>query len=259
MGNDYCADLSLPYEGTVGPESPVQQAIEILRTILSDMPAPEVPSREAYFAARLLATHTLHLIEGAGQLNGLGYHSAPVSLFRAIEDALDCFAAISLVPGAAERWLNDDLKASEAAKMWVAAEKDIFEHTQGTGASRSEYRRRLRSQFKKYSHCSIRQTEWNLYIEYDGEQRQHFRVQFNLAPMVIDKNAHSIDAHLTASLYELIELAEKGFSSYLAEHEQTRARLNDLKSEMFIILDRHLESGCLNVSRAPEMAHLMWT
>jgi hypothetical protein len=259
MTGEYPADLSWPFEGAVGPTSPVQQALEVLRTIIASTPIPEVSSREAYFVAPFLALHTLFLIEGAGQLNGMGYHSAAVSLFRSIEDALDCFTAVSLVPGAAERWLRDELKASDAAKLWVAAEEESFQYAHGTGVSRSEYRRRLRSQFNKYAHCSIGQTEWNLYIEYESGERKRFRLQLNLEPMVIEKNARSIDAHLMASVYELIELVEKAFSEYLDENEQVHTRLQALKLEIFAILQHYIEDGSLNVSRAPEIRHLAWS
>lgn len=152
----YPADISLPGEDAVGPSSPVQQSLEVLRVIISDTPLPEAPSREAYFVAPILALHTLYLIEGAGQLNSMGYHSAAVSLFRSIEDALDCFAAVTPVPGAVESWLRGELRASDAAKLWVATEAESFEHAHDTGASLSDYRKRLRSQFNKYAHCSIR-------------------------------------------------------------------------------------------------------
>ena len=110
MTGKHSADLSWPLEDAVDRSSPVQQILKLLRTIIGDTPVPESPTREAYFAAPILATHILHLLEGAGHLNAMGCHSVAVSLFRPLEDALDCLAAVGLVPEAAERWLKDELK-----------------------------------------------------------------------------------------------------------------------------------------------------
>jgi hypothetical protein len=254
----FSADLHRPFEGAIGPSSPVLKVIEIVRAIIDDTPIPKANSRESYFAAPLLALHTLHLIEGTGQLNGMGYHSAAVGLFRAIEDALDCFAAICIVPGAAEKWMMGHLKASDAAKSWTTTEGRRFRQiSQAQPISLSDYRRRLRSQFDKFAHCSLAQTEWNLYVESD-EASSRFRIRLNTVPMVVDKNAHRIDAHLTASLYEFVELIGIAFSEYLSANEQTREKLKALEPEILAILQQHVDHGCLNVTRAPEIAHLAW-
>jgi hypothetical protein len=59
---------------------------------------------------------------------------------KSVEDAWDCFTAISLVPRAAEKRLKDELKPSDAAKSWVAVERESFQHAHGTGGTPSTCR-----------------------------------------------------------------------------------------------------------------------
>ena len=48
-------------------------------------------------------------------VNLSGHHSTAITLYRQIEDSLDCFGAVGLIAGAAEKWISDKLKPSEAA------------------------------------------------------------------------------------------------------------------------------------------------
>ncbi len=100
--------------------SPVQKALRVLERLFAAAPQPRVPTGTATRACgELLGRHVLNLVGACGELNLSGSHSAAVTLFRPLEDALDCLAAVTLVAGAADRWLADDLKPSEAAKLWV--------------------------------------------------------------------------------------------------------------------------------------------
>ena len=47
-------------------------------------------------------------------------------MLRPLEDALDCFAAVTMVKGAAERWSARNLKPSDAAKTWIETAGDSF-------------------------------------------------------------------------------------------------------------------------------------
>ena len=55
-----------------------------------------------------------------GMINAAGYHSAAVTLMRSIEDALDCLFAVVQSDINANKWLNGELKASQAARTWTA-------------------------------------------------------------------------------------------------------------------------------------------
>ncbi|MGB0094372.1 MAG: hypothetical protein WBP81_17805 [Solirubrobacteraceae bacterium] len=110
MASDHFTSLQKPYSGVVGASSPVQQAIGLLCKLVDDEPAPRVAGGRS--SALLLATHVVLLLRAAGQLNAAGFHSPAAALFRPIEDALDCFAAVSPVDGCAEAWENGHLKAN---------------------------------------------------------------------------------------------------------------------------------------------------
>lgn len=86
------------------PDSPVQKAFKWLAAFFSNYPNPDIGTDRARDCGALVALHMLHLFKGCGLLNGNGFHSSAVGLLRAMEDALDCFAAIILVVGRAEDW-----------------------------------------------------------------------------------------------------------------------------------------------------------
>ncbi len=139
MTDDLKPRLLAPGEDVVGPTSPVQRALRWLVTFFADKPIPNTGDGAAQNAALGLATHLLHLLRGFGMLNLNGYHSVAASLLRSFEDALDCFAAVILVEGAAEKWSNTELRASDAARVWTPLVPDIA----ARGVSLSEYRKTL--------------------------------------------------------------------------------------------------------------------
>ncbi len=242
------ARLSHPYENVIGPSSPVQRAIRALESIVSSAPFTKAGTSASRSAASLLAVHLLHCLNGVGLLNAAGHHSAAVAMFRPIEDALDCFAAISLDADAADRWHSGQLKASDAAKVWVAILPTLFEHDEFTLA---EYRRIVRSQFNDYSHCHPRLTHWNLYLPPDSPETGV--AQLNVAGAVIDSCGHRIDAHLTASLWEFIHILDVSLVGIQEVAQAEREVLNGTKGEIAAILEIHRKNGCYDVLNAPEL------
>jgi len=184
----------------------VDGALLWLRRFLFHSPAPRVPNANAATSAHMVGTHLLHLLDGCRCLNSQGYHS--VALLRSLEDALDCFVALCTVEGAAERWLKDRLKASDAARDWVSVHGESLQYVVADAveapATLSEYRRRLRAQFNEYSHCSHNLCAWNLFfsrLRWDGATGALLGLlELNLRPIPIPLNAHAIDVHLAAHL-----------------------------------------------------------
>lgn len=107
--NEQQSRLSLPGINAYGPGSPVLRARNWIKDFLATAPQPDIGTA-AKSDALLVGNHLLHLISGCGLLNGSGFHSAAVVLLRPMEDALDCFAAVSLIKDAAEQWSARRLK-----------------------------------------------------------------------------------------------------------------------------------------------------
>lgn len=244
---------SKPFEYAVGLTSPVQRALRILRRLVSRRPIPKANTEAARSGTALLGTHMLHLLEGAGLLNSAGHHSAAVALFRPLEDTFDCFAAAGLVPGAAEKWLERNLKPSDAARLWVGEFNDNQEFVCGS-LTLADYRKTLRTQFNEYSHCSPTITDWNLLFA--PVSAEEGTLELNLDPQVIDANAHRIDAHLTACIWEFTGMAEQVFDKYLGRNKSVQAELTKVKSGIKTILERHKEHGCFDVLGAAELKRL---
>ncbi len=81
----------------IEPNSPVRATFRWIESFLISDPCPDLKTDASRSAAILIATHLLHTLQAAGNLNVSGFHSAAVVLFRPLEDALDCFAAVLLV------------------------------------------------------------------------------------------------------------------------------------------------------------------
>jgi hypothetical protein len=243
--------LSKPWSLAIGHSSPVQQAIDWLQKFFKTNPIPDVASLAAQSNGLLLSTHLLHLLKGCGLLNGAGLHAPAVSLLRSLEDALDCFGAVVLVKGAAEKWAERNLKASDAAKLWVPEVKEISTRDISLG----EYRKALRSMFNQYSHCSYDLCLWNLFFL--PKERQNGAMtgtlELNLPPAIIDKNGHSIDAHLTAHLLEFLILVKKAYSHTIRMNKENSKYLNRLITDINKIMEKHDLHGCQDVSSAPEI------
>lgn len=237
----------------IGPSSPIRRCLSAVEEIIRQTQIPKAGTAASRSAAAILATHALHCMRGAGMLNGAGHHSAAAALFRPIEDAIDCFAAVSLIEGAAERWQDGKLKASDAAKLWVATTSESFEHD--VAHSLDDYRRRIRAQFNDYSHCHPRLAEWNLYLRPVAEPAGT-TLELNFGS-VIDTCAHRIDAHISASVWEFVDLLSAAFrSNETPQPGEHWAALDQLKPEFQAILDRHRSHGCFDVLISPEISQL---
>ncbi len=155
--------------------------------------------------------------------------------------------------GAAERWSARDLKPSDAAKLWTTVAADIFAPATGR---LPEYRKTLRGQFAHYSHCSYDLCMWDLYFSphirdaQTGKQAGPY--ELNYRGYVIDRNAHAIDAHLTAHLLEFIAILRRAYARAL-ERDPTRSdELARLAIEITRIMEKHHEHKCQNVLVPPE-------
>jgi hypothetical protein len=251
------ARLSIPGAKAIGPQSPVVQALDWIATFFADTPSPDIGAESQYDSA-LIANHLLHLIRGCGLLNGSGFHSAAIALLRPMEDALDCFAAVGLVEGAAAAWKQGNLKPSDAAKKWTGS--GAAEKFRPLDTTLPEYRQRLRGQFNPYSHCSRELCLWDLFFNPTARDGTTGSVKgtldLNTRPLVIDSNGHSIDAFLTAHLLEFIELIKLAYASLLRARGRELARLSMLQTQITSIMERHNEHRCHEVRIPPEIARL---
>lgn len=242
--------LQLPYQDIVGESSPVQQALRCFRAIAKEMPMPNANTEQSRSAAALILTHLLGLCDGTGLINCRGYHSAAITLFRPIEDATDCLAAVSLDAKAAKNWSVGSLKSSDAAKIWTS----ISRVNLSTEIHPSEYRRIIRSALNNYSHCTSIQAHWNVYIKSTGEKK--CTTELNTIPLVINSNSYYIDRYLCAHIYELIEVFFIVFSNYFASDSALKEQLEMLKTEIVEVVDDFLAfitNNKIDISAPPEL------
>lgn len=241
-------NISVPGTKGGGPSDPVLRTLKLLQQIFSEVPMPVAGTEASRNTTALIGVHLLHLIRGCGLLNGTGFHSAAITLFRPMEDALDCFGAISLVPGAAESWQAGKLKASDAAKLWTSGVNDA----EVRNMSLADYRKYLRRDFNNYSHCSSAVCNWNLYFKPFQNTANQGTLELNFIPFIIDRNGHAIDAYETAHILELIDLVER---AYIARRDILN-ELEGLKKEVEEIMRQHDKHRCQEVRLPPEIALL---
>lgn len=245
--------LQMPYQDIIGENSPVQKALKYLRVFADEKPMPNANTTQSRSASALILTHLLALCDGTGLINCRGYHSAAITMFRPIEDATDCFAAVALDTNAAINWDEGNLKSSDAAKIWT----NIVNLTLSEGVYIGEYRKTIRHALNNYSHCTPNQAHWNVYLESIGEKK--CTMELNTRPLVINLNAYYIDRYLCVHLYELIEIIFIAFSEYFNTHFPLKKQLEELRTEIEKIVVDFLEfikSEKIDVSIAPEVARL---
>lgn len=237
----------------IGESSPVQQFLKQLRAWANDKPMPNANTEQSRSASVLILVHLLGLCDSVGHINCLGYHSAAITLLRAVEDATDCFAAVSLDADASKKWFEGKLKSSDAAKIWTTAVNIEFE----SGFKLGDYRKTIRNTLNKYSHCSPNQANWNIYLETIGKNK--CSMELNIKPLVISLNAYYIDRYLCAHLYEIIGIILSAFSEYFKINPSTKKQFIILSKEIKNIVDEFLESinsSVIDISIAPEIARL---
>lgn len=233
-------------------DSPAQDAIGILDTLFSHCPQPRVRTQSAKYCGELLGRHLLNLLQSCGELNLSGRHSVAVTLFRPLEDSLDCLAAVTTLAGAAERWQSGKLKPSDAAKLWV--ERLNFKPI--TNETFSEYRRRLRSTFNPFSHCHPLVPDWDVFSEKHPDKDDLFRMRVNHENQVIISNAYRIDAFLAAHLWEVLAVIEYAYRDYFETQQEISDRLDLVKSEFHKLLSEHHKRGLLDTVYPPEVEAL---
>lgn len=173
--------LQPPFSDIVGESSPVQKAIKLIWEIFANHPLPNNKSIASQSAAEQIVLHLLGTMNSIGMINAAGYHSAAVTLMRSIEDALDCLFAVVQSDVNANKWLNDELKASQAARTWTADK--VVDQSIPLG----DYRKNIRHGLNKYSHCSPNQTSWNIYRKSD--EKGMCRLELNYQHAVISSCA----------------------------------------------------------------------
>lgn len=245
--------LQLPYQDVVGSESPVQKAIKLLRDIANEKPITIANTEASKSASALILVHLLGLMDAAGLINCRGYHSAAITLFRSMEDALDCFAAVSISNEAAVKWTDGSLKSSDAAKLWIENLKIKF----NTNFSITEYRKSVRLFLNKYSHCTPNQTHWNLYLESIGNHK--CTIEINTLPLVINLNEYHIDRYICAHLYELIEIVLIVYKQYWEANPHIKGQIEVLQGDIKSIIEVFLsdiEKNNIDITVAPELKRI---
>ena len=243
-------------EAVVGPTSPVVRATVWLVKFFANDPVPDL-GREVQEPARGLATHLLHLLQGASAGNLSGWHSVAASLLRSLEDALDCFAAVTIVPSAAKKWCAGRLRPSDAAKAWTPLVHDMV----AKNVPLPEYRRLLREMFNDYAHCCPELCAWNLYFLPKERNPQNGAVAGTLEPNlgneVIESNAHAIDAHLTGHLLEFLVLVRHAYAKEINRVGDVEL-LAGFLTEISEIMMKHDNHGCQEVRPPPEVRRLQF-
>ncbi len=210
-------------------------ALDAVTCIVRKRPRPQIDTEVAQFSAHVIANHLIFLILTASDANFAGRHSAAISLFRNMEDALDCFGAVALIPGAAEKWTKGKLKASQAAKLY---EGKLGTIKLSTGETAIDYRKELRSYFNSYAHCTPYLTDWDLYPHFDREDIKKLfnneqeegiipELRVNTGDRLLQENAVRIGAFLAAHTLEFSHLIEMGYKNFLNSHKALQKELRE--------------------------------
>lgn len=243
--------LQPPFSDVVGESSPVQKAIKMIWEIFENHPVPNNKSVVSQAAAEQIALHLLGTMNSIGMINAAGYHSAAVTLMRSIEDAFDCLFAVVQSDINAKKWLNGELKASEAANEWTAGK--VVDKAIPLG----DYRKNIRHGLNNYSHCSPDQTSWNFYRKSD--KKGTCRLELNYLHAVISRNGYYIDRYLCIHLYELMGNLPLYYSDYFIGKEEMREYFEKLKCDIETIIKDFLndiESDRLYMNAPPELEGL---
>lgn len=215
-------------------------AINALTRIVRKNPTPQVDTEVAQFSAHAIANHLIFLIFTASDANIAGRHSVAVSLFRNMEDALDCFGAVTLIPGAAEKWARGKLKASQAARLY---ESKLGTIKLSTGETATDYRKNLRSYFNEYAHCTPYLTDWDLYPLFDqrdikrlfkDELKEDIKSELRINPgdRLLSQNAYRIGDFLVAHTLEFSHLTEMGYENFLKSHKKLKKELRETTNKL---------------------------
>ena len=236
-----------------------------IREVLAMSPMAEIQTDTAKRCAESIGLHLVNLVETASDANIRGFHSVSLALCRSLEDALDCFAAVSLMPGAAEKWATGNLKASEAAKVWDIRQNEF---TLPNGEKAKNYRKNLREYFNSFAHCSPYLTDWNLYPDILPEEREQIRknphksipmtVSFrvNHGGQALPQNSLRIGAYLAGHILEFVTVFEDTYHEYLKRNPGVQHKLAMEKSDLEEKLKTSFGAVFLE-DRPPEVQNLV--
>jgi hypothetical protein len=211
-------------------EKTINESTSFFIKIINSDASPQVNSSASKFCSKILGNHIISLLESIALLNQEGRHSSAVALFRSIEDAQDCFGAVSLIAGSAEKWISGKLKASDAAKLL----NEYFRFTLPESKEKlDEYRKIIRNFFNKVAHCSPMLVGWDL-IENEGSSGNS-EFLFNKNGIILP-NYLKINTYFIISIYELLMYTQNAYESYL-NSINSGTELNDLIDSMNQIIN----------------------
>ncbi len=225
------------------------RAINALTQIVRKNPKPQVDTEVAQFSANAIANHLIFLILTASDANIAGRHSVAISLFRNMEDALDCFGAVTLIQGAAEQWVQDKLKASQAAKLY---ESKLGVIKLSTGERAIDYRKNLRSHFNQYAHCTPYLIDWDIYPHFDREDIKKLfnnKLKEDISPelkvnpgLLLSQNAYRIGDFLAAHTLEFAHLTNIGYENFLKSHRKLKRELRETTNKLENTLKKRIKA-----------------
>jgi hypothetical protein len=215
-------------------------ALDVLTRIVRKHPKPQVDTEAAQFSAYAISNHLIFLILTSSDANIAGRHSVAISFFRNMEDALDCFGAVALIPGAAEKWAQGELKASQAARLY---ESKLGTIALSTGETAIDYRKNLRSYFNQYAHCTPYLIDWDIYPHFDKEDIKKLfsyelkegikpELKVNSGDRILSQNAYRIGDYLAAHTLEFSELIEMGYKNFLETHKELKKELKETTNKL---------------------------
>lgn len=239
--------------------------LDAIGQIIEKASFPEIQTEIAKRCSESIGRHLIHLIITASDAMLSNRYSVALALFRNMEDALDCYAAVSLIQDAADRWANGKLKASEAAKLWENRLGDVY---LPTGEKAVDYRKTLRNYFNNFAHCSPYLTDWNIYPELDSTSEEkiahqpnqghtlsvEFRVNHN--GKFLSQNAFRISGYLAAHTLEFASVTKMAYDSFLIHDSELGQYFENSVVELENIIKERFGAIYLD-DRPPEIQKLV--
>jgi len=240
-------------------------ALDAIGKIISKAPFPTVQTEIAKRCSESVGRHLIFLIITASDAMLGNRYSVAWTLFRHMEDALDCYAAVSLIENAAERWAKGNLKASDAAKLLEPYWGDVI---LPTGEKAVDYRKTLRNYFNNFAHCSPYLTDWNIYPELDSESKDRISLQPNRNHSLsvifkvnheernLQQNAFRISGYLVAHTLEFATVTGTAYESCLTNNSELREYLDNSMFKLEKIIKERYSAIYLE-DRPPELQNLV--
>nr|MDO8110630.1 hypothetical protein [Candidatus Sigynarchaeota archaeon] len=235
-------------------------AIEFLKWFVSNEPMPKVGTILAKKCASSIALHLTMLFISASDANLQGRHSCSLFLLRGMEDALDCFSAVSLVPGCAEKWTQGKLKASDAAKACEGIFSGEFRSVDNKDFS--SYRKGVRDFLNNYTHCTPVLTDWNCYMHFDPldldtTQKDGIKLtmRLNYQMRLLESNGRRISGYLQAHMLEFLEVIRRAFTGFLKNYPIQRKIFRKIIISFETIMKKYYREGVVFSPIPPEVSN----